>query len=49
VWIEDKVENAELGLDMGLDSILIEHGFNMDHEYIPTMKNWKEVYDYVAG
>jgi hypothetical protein len=48
-WIEDKVENAELGLDMGLDSILIEHGFNMGHEYIPTMKNWKEVYDYVTG
>jgi len=49
IWIEDKVENAELGLDMGLDSILIEHGFNMDHKSIPTMKNWKEVYEYAVG
>jgi hypothetical protein len=49
IWIEDKVENAILGLDMGLDSILIEHGFNMHTTDIPLMKNWKDVYEYVAG
>jgi hypothetical protein len=49
VWIEDKVENAELGIEMGLDSILIEHGFNMYQEDIPLMKDWKEVYEYVVG
>lgn len=49
LWIEDRIDNAELGLKLGLDSILIEHGFNMHVENIPLMKNWKEVYDYVAG
>lgn len=49
VWIEDKVENAELGIEMGLDSVLIEHGFNMYVENIPLMKDWKEVYEYVVG
>jgi hypothetical protein len=49
IWIEDKVENAILGLNMGLDSILIEHAFNMNTTEVPLMKNWKEVYEYVTG
>lgn len=48
IWIEDKVENAELGLEMGLNSILIEHGFNMNNKTVPLMKNWKEVYEYIV-
>jgi len=49
VWIEDKVENAEVGDKLGLDSILIEHAYNMDNEDFPLMKNWKEVYKYLEG
>jgi len=49
VWIEDKVENAEVGDKIGLDSILIEHGYNMDNKDFPLMKNWKEVYNYLEG
>ncbi len=49
VWIEDKVENAEVGDKLGLDSILIEHGYNMDNKDFPLMKNWKEVYNYLEG
>jgi hypothetical protein len=49
IWIEDKVENAELGLKLGLQSILIEHAHNMHTTDIPLMKNWKDVYSYVAG
>lgn len=49
VWIEDKVENAEVGDKIGLDSILIEHGYNMDNTDFPLMKNWKEVYEYLEG
>ena len=49
VWIEDKVENAEVGDKLGLDSILIEHGYNMDNKDFPLMKNWKEVYEYLEG
>ncbi len=49
VWIEDKVENAEVGDKLGLDSILIEHAYNMDNKDFPLMKNWKEVYNYLEG
>ena len=48
-WIEDKVENAKLGLELGLESILIEHGHNMHTADIPLMKSWKDVYSYVVG
>lgn len=50
LWIEDKVENADLGYELGLDSIIMEHGFNMDYEGpCRVVKNWKEVYQYVTG
>jgi hypothetical protein len=49
VWIEDKVENAEVGDKLGLDSILIEHAYNMDNKDFPLMKDWKEVYNYLEG
>lgn len=48
IWIEDKIENAQLGVELGLDSILIEHGHNMHITDIPLMKNWKEVYEYTV-
>lgn len=48
VWIEDKVENAEVGATFGLESILMEHGFNMDNKQFPLMKNWKEIYEYLT-
>ena len=51
-WIEDKIENAFLGLQYGLRSILIEHGFNMN-ESIPVgmtkCLNWKEIYEHIIG
>lgn len=49
IWIEDKIENAELGAELGLDSVLMEHGFNMNYDHLPLMKNWKDVYNYVTG
>ena len=48
-WIEDKVENAELGWSLGLESIVMEHGHNMNDKRFPTMKNWKEIYEHVVG
>ena len=50
-WVEDKPENAELGNKLGLSSILMEHGFNMHyyHNDIPVVKNWREIYDIIAG
>ena len=50
-WVEDKPENAEVGLQAGLKSILMEHGHNMDHkmEGIQLVKNWKEIYEIISG
>ena len=50
-WIEDKIVNCELGTRLGLKSLLMEHGHNMDfeHKEIPRVKNWREVYDIILG
>jgi beta-phosphoglucomutase-like phosphatase (HAD superfamily) len=49
-WIEDKITNAEVGKSIGLRSVLIEHGHNMDYSGdIPVVKNWKEIYDMITG
>lgn len=49
-WVEDKPENAELGLDLGLDSILVAHSFNEGYAgNAPRLKNWKEIYNYIVG
>lgn len=48
-WIEDKYDNFKLGLDMGLNSILVEHGHNI-HEDITNgykVTTWKEIFDIV--
>ena len=49
-WIEDKVENAEVGYNLGLESIIIEHEHNMYSElpFIPVVKKWKEVYEIIG-
>jgi len=49
-WFEDKTENADLGHAMGLRSILMEHGHNMDHECpYPKVKNWRGAYTLITG
>ena len=51
-WVEDKMENAIVGLQMGLKSILVEHGFNMKDNIPVGMKkclNWKEIYEHIVG
>jgi hypothetical protein len=48
VWVEDKIENAQCGASFGLDSILMEHSFNMDNTEFPLMKNWKDIYEYLT-
>jgi len=48
-WVEDKPENADVGHALGLRSILMEHGHNMNHECpYPIVKNWKEIYSIIA-
>lgn len=50
-WVEDKITNAEVGHQLGLKSLLMEHGHNMDfdHPEIPRVKNWKEIYERVIA
>ena len=48
-WIEDKPENADVGHELGLKSILIEHGHNMHHQCTYSLaKTWKEVYEIIT-
>ena len=50
-WIEDKITNAEAGHAVGLKSIIMEHGHNMDYDHpeIPRVKSWKEIYERIVG
>lgn len=49
-WIEDKVENAQVGASLGLKSIIMEHGFNMNYRGpIPLVKNWAQIYEIITG
>jgi hypothetical protein len=48
-WIEDKPENSDVGHRLGLSSILVEHGHNMEHVCpYPVVKNWKEIYNIIT-
>ena len=49
-WVEDKYENFQLGIELGLQSVLLEHGHNMTQ---PTegghkVTTWKEIYELVT-
>ena len=48
VWIEDKMVNADLGVSLGLDTLLMSHGHNIDYQgsAIPV-RNWEEVYRHI--
>jgi hypothetical protein len=50
-WLEDKVENAEVGLDFGLRSVLMAHGYNEKYKNprIPLVHDWQEFYRLVIG
>ena len=49
-WIEDKPQNAILGQELGLESVLMDHPFNKEYEGdIPRLKNWKEIYEHIVG
>jgi hypothetical protein len=50
-WIEDKIVNAQVGRDLGLKSLLMEHGHNMDYTdpEIPRVRNWREIYEIITA
>lgn len=49
-WVEDKKINCEVGHELGLKSLLMEHGHSLDynHPNIPVVKNWKQIYEIVV-
>lgn len=49
IWIEDKLENAQLGDRLGLESIMVEHHHNMDNDEFETFARWEYIYEYIAG
>lgn len=47
-WVEDKVENALHGEQVGLRPLVMEHGYNMNDDRVRRVKNWKEIYEIVT-
>tara|TARA_R110000772_G_scaffold45358_1_gene103957 strand:+ start:765 stop:1349 length:585 start_codon:yes stop_codon:yes gene_type:complete len=50
-WIEDKFSNAVAGQNVGMNSILIEHSWNMNEVVPDGMKKvttWKELYNHIV-
>ena len=50
-WIEDKIENAVCGADLGMRSLLVAHGhnFSFEHPKVRMVKDWEEIYDIVLS
>ena len=51
VWIEDKPSNADLGVEFGLDTLLVDQPYNRkyNNEKVQRVGTWSEIYDHVVG
>ena len=48
-WVEDKPENCDCGINLGLNGILMGHNFNADYSGDAVrVNNWKEIYQLVT-
>ena len=48
-WIEDKPQNVDCGISMGLDGILIAHDHNRDYTGSALrVNNWKDIYETIT-
>jgi len=49
LWVEDKPENADLGIEMGLESVLIKHEHNKEYQGAAVqVGTWKEIYEFMS-
>jgi hypothetical protein len=50
-WVEDKPDNALLGLEYGLRPLLVDHEYNrkFKHREITRVKDWKHIYRVING
>jgi FMN phosphatase YigB (HAD superfamily) len=47
-WVEDKIANAEVGLEMGLRPLLMVHDHNRDYQGdVERVYSWREIYEKV--
>jgi len=46
-WIEDRIDNAEIGASLGLKSILLKNEETADYQNdkIISVNSWKEIYN----
>jgi|TARA_R100000231_G_scaffold128805_1_gene100007 FMN phosphatase YigB (HAD superfamily) len=48
-WVEDKPQNVDLGIKLGLNGILMKHAHNQHYEgTAKTVGNWEEIYQEVV-
>jgi hypothetical protein len=50
-WIEDKPENAQLGADFGLKTLLVRHAHNANFHYdgVKGVDNWAQIYTTIVS
>jgi hypothetical protein len=49
-WVEDKPQNADVGLEVGLRSILLEHDFSRDYSGGAFVApDWKTIYKKIVS
>jgi FMN phosphatase YigB (HAD superfamily) len=49
-WIEDKPENVDVGINLGLDGILVHHVHNQDYMgNAHRVRTWKDIYELITG
>lgn len=55
-WVEDHLENAAIGTDLGLQTLLMNQTYNHTtslnsgrHKYIMRVNNWKQIYERVVS
>ena len=48
-WVEDKPENVDVGISLGLDGILMKHDHNASYTGIAyQVSNWKEIFELIV-
>jgi len=48
-WIEDKAHNARVGADLGFNTLLMEHKYNMlESGDFKLVKNWESIYEHTC-
>ena len=48
IWVEDRLDYANDGLEVGLDTIVMDWPYNREGWEGKRVKSWKEIYDYAT-